>query len=184
MRCLAFSLLGRDWLWRKTRAALHYVHDRYANDYDFFVKADDDTYIIMENLRLLLTTYDANDPTYLGCRFRPIAPEGYNAGGAGYVLSRTALRQFVNDLNRTLCPYGLNVDEDATLGRCLATLGIYPGDTRDRLGQYRFLPIAPEAHLLDTALPWMEQYAYWPLKAVDRLFLHAVCRDSSAAPTT
>ena len=42
---------------------------------------------------------------------------GYNSGGAGYVLSNGAVKLFVQELyhNRTLCPYDEN--EDIGLGR-------------------------------------------------------------------
>lgn len=33
---------GRDHLWNKTRLAMQYVYENYINDYDWFMRADDD----------------------------------------------------------------------------------------------------------------------------------------------
>ncbi|XGW02421.1 hypothetical protein V3C99_014450 [Haemonchus contortus] len=63
---------------------------------------------------------------------------GYNAGGAGYVLSRAAVKIFNEMLyhNETLCPD--DIYEDVGIGRCLASVGIFPHDTRNNRGQNRF----------------------------------------------
>lgn len=52
-------------------------------------------YVILENLRYMLYPTDPNDPIYFGCKFKPYVTQGYMSGGAGYVLSKEALRRFV-----------------------------------------------------------------------------------------
>ena len=51
-------------------------------------ECDDDTYVILENLRFLLSDYNSSDPIWFGCEFDVIVKEGYMSGGAGYVLSK------------------------------------------------------------------------------------------------
>ena len=75
-------------------ATIFYVRDQA----DWFVKADDDTYMVLENLKHMLQSYDTNMPWYFGCKLKPIEGlhHGYMSGGAGYVLSKKALKRFVN----------------------------------------------------------------------------------------
>ena len=67
----------------------------FRDDADWFLKADDDTYIVMDNLRAFLSMHDTGDPLQFGCKLRQIEPRGYMSGGAGYVLSKEALKRFV-----------------------------------------------------------------------------------------
>ena len=45
----------------KTLKTIEYVYDNLMNDFDWFLRANDDTYIIMENLRLFLANKCANE---------------------------------------------------------------------------------------------------------------------------
>nr|XP_027218555.1 glycoprotein-N-acetylgalactosamine 3-beta-galactosyltransferase 1-like [Penaeus vannamei] len=124
-------------LWNKTRSALKYFYANFFNDYEWFLKADDNTYVVLENLRYMLRAYDTNDPVYFGHHYK--SKGGYNSGGAGYVLGRETLRRFVEKAlpNEAICTsrrYG----EDFQLGQCLQAVGVAIVDTRDHLKQGRF----------------------------------------------
>lgn len=148
--------------WAKTKRAFQYIYQHHRNDADWFLKADDDAYVILENLRYFLYAYSTNDPLYFG--YKMARPEsvrhGYNAGGASYVLSRDALRRFgeastsgmpsiPSNVSAPSC--NLNSDrgvEDIEMGKCMEALGVIAGDTRDEMKRGRFFLNTPEWHLI------------------------------------
>ena len=77
--------------------------------------------------------------------------EVYMTGGAGYVLSREAVRRFAAGHNdSTLCRPGLLGPEDVEMSRCLQRLGVSFVDTRDSLGRNRFFHQVGGASFLST----------------------------------
>jgi glycoprotein-N-acetylgalactosamine 3-beta-galactosyltransferase len=54
----------------KTTLAFHYVYKHLLNDYDWFVKADDDTYLFVENLKLFLKEQNTSEPITFGYNFK------------------------------------------------------------------------------------------------------------------
>lgn len=156
---------GRNYLWGKTKAAYRYSYEHHKDDAEWFLKADDDTYVVVENLRYFLMSYNSSQPMYFGCRFRPFVKQGYMSGGAGYVLSREALKRFVEGLDENRCRKDNGGAEDVEMGMCLEKLGVVAGDTRDSSGRGRFFPFVPEHHLIPNHISkdnWYWKYIYYP----------------------
>ena len=137
------------------------------------MKADDDTYIIMENLRYMLKQYNSSDPWYFGCKFGKFVKKGYMSGGAGYVLSKEALVRLTTiglaDDTGKYCRKDDHGPEDVEIGKCLERLNVTAGDSRDSLGRGRFFPLSPGGFLHPNVLPethWLQSYMYYPFKTV------------------
>ncbi|XP_065355790.1 glycoprotein-N-acetylgalactosamine 3-beta-galactosyltransferase 1-like [Calliphora vicina] len=150
---------GRGNLWNKTREAFKYVYDHHVNEYDWFLKADDDTYVIMENLRAFLYSMSPNASVYFGSKFKPHVRQGYMSGGAGYVLSNAALRLFAERAypNRVLCRQTRGGSEDKEMGTCLQNVGVVAGDSRDDQKRGRFFPTSLHSHII----PKPKSSWYW-----------------------
>ena len=75
---------GWDKLWPKTLKAFQYVWEHHRDDADWFMKADDDTWVFVDNLRSLLANYDSNKAHFLGTQGgRTDRNETYHYGGTG-----------------------------------------------------------------------------------------------------
>ena len=154
---------GRQYLWQKTRHTFQLIYDEYLDQADWFIKADDDTFLIVENLRYFLSGYDPNEPIYFGRKFKPIVQQGFMSGGAGYVVSKAGVKNLVEKVftNSTLCKSGDFVGgaEDVEIGECLQNAGVKAGDSRDPHGRDRFHPFIPEHHLVPGIVP--NKFWYW-----------------------
>ncbi len=72
-----------------------YSTPEYYNNFEWFIKADDDTFIATENLFSFLQYYDASFPYYLGhsIRSRCKSENVVFNSGICYVLSRETIRR-------------------------------------------------------------------------------------------
>ncbi|XP_074543047.1 glycoprotein-N-acetylgalactosamine 3-beta-galactosyltransferase 1-like isoform X2 [Halichoeres trimaculatus] len=158
---------GRENLYWKTIRAFQYIYKNHMDDADWFLKADDDTFVVVENLRYLLSKFDTEKPLYMGRRFRPFISQGYMSGGAGYALSKEALRRFVKGFDSGECTH-FSVIEDLALGKCMETMKVEPVDTRDDRGRQTFHAFPPDHHLGRQFLrpkPWFLVYdTYQPVE--------------------
>ncbi|XP_014663957.1 PREDICTED: glycoprotein-N-acetylgalactosamine 3-beta-galactosyltransferase 1-like [Priapulus caudatus] len=141
---------SREQLWNKTKFMFKYAHEHFQQRADWFLKADDDTYVVLENLRHLLSGFRTTDPVYLGRRIKNFAvtEQGYMSGGSGYVLSKEALRMMIEEGidNYNVCHEDGGA-EDVEMGQCMENLGVEAGDSRDEHGEETFFPFLPEHHL-------------------------------------
>uniref|UniRef100_A0A0B7AYV3 Glycoprotein-N-acetylgalactosamine 3-beta-galactosyltransferase 1 n=2 Tax=Arion vulgaris TaxID=1028688 RepID=A0A0B7AYV3_9EUPU len=149
---------GRNHLTGKTMAAFRYIYENHFHDADWFMKADDDTYVIAENLRYFLSDKDTHSPTYYGHLFKRNVPQGYYSGGSGYVISKEALYRFgTRAINTTICRED-GGDEDVEFGICMEKLGIKTSRSVDEMGRSLFHPHPPQTHLLGKFPPWHYRY--------------------------
>ncbi|XP_046551541.1 glycoprotein-N-acetylgalactosamine 3-beta-galactosyltransferase 1-B-like [Haliotis rubra] len=149
---------GRNHLTEKTLGGYHYVYENHFDDCDWFFKADDDTYLIAENLRLFLADFDTNKPIYFGHHFKAIIKQGYSSGGSGLVVSKEALRRFgLQGHDPKICRQ-TGTAGDAAFGQCMQSLGIPIGNSTDSKGRSRFHCLSPATHIDGIYPKWFLDY--------------------------
>ena len=82
-----------------------HLHNKYS-DYDWYLKADDDTFIFVDNLRKFFSDKNPSLPVTYGYDFKVIVDYGYHSGGGGYLFSKEALSRLGAQLNNDykFCP--------------------------------------------------------------------------------
>lgn len=84
---------GKNNIAVKSRESWTHVFHHHYDDADYFVKADPDTYVLVENLRQYLSHCDPAEPEVFGHRLKLHNVTYFS--GAAIVLSREALRRLV-----------------------------------------------------------------------------------------
>ncbi|CAH8465442.1 unnamed protein product [Heterobilharzia americana] len=97
-----------------------------TNDSELLTVTDDDTFVVMENLRSVLSRHNPSDPFMMGYHFPYITKNGYFSGGAGYVLSREALKRIVEQAidKHPDCPTYDEDKEDVKMSMCGQPVGV------------------------------------------------------------
>ncbi|CAH8514180.1 unnamed protein product [Schistosoma turkestanicum] len=125
--------------WISMRETLRAVHKQ-TYKAAYFLKADDSTYVIMENLRNALEYTNPRKPFIMGHIYKISSNEYTLSGSFGYVLSRAALELIVLKGLDTLPDCGpiQHVREDIQISKCAKALGIELKDSIDMFGMSRF----------------------------------------------
>ncbi|CAF1029425.1 unnamed protein product [Adineta ricciae] len=164
--------VGYSHLTQKSTLSFIHAYENYLNDYEWFVKADDDTYMVVENLKTFLSEQNASEPITFGYNFKVnmsvhfiLVSKGYHSGGAAYVLSREAVRRFY-EAHRNSDPKCRKDGgaEDVEIAKCLRKTGVYPGRSLDKQNRELFHPLPFVDHFYGSVPNWLEKNAENPLK--------------------
>lgn len=158
---------GRDYLSHKTFATFQYVYDHHMADADWFMKADDDTFVVMENLRYLLSSHSPTEPIYFGHLFKTQVIGGFPSGGAGYIWSKEALKRYgKRKRNVSACKPKQRTAEDVHMGECMHYLNVKAADGRDKFNRTRFHCLTA-MHFIRGSIPdWLNRFSKWELVKV------------------
>ncbi|CAH1118840.1 unnamed protein product [Phaedon cochleariae] len=113
---------------KKSFMMLRYMYEEFADQYEWFLRADDDVYIRTDRLEELLRSVDSRKPWFIGQTGRGTtdelgllaldSDENFCMGGPGVLMSRETLRRAAPHVDRCLA-HLYTTHEDVELGRCV-----------------------------------------------------------------
>ncbi|XP_060592095.1 glycoprotein-N-acetylgalactosamine 3-beta-galactosyltransferase 1-like [Ruditapes philippinarum] len=153
---------GRSHLTAKVRHALEYAYQTYKDSFDWILKSDDDTYVIIENLLYLLSHADSSKPGYLGfhMKTKKTSRTGYMSGGGGYVISSRGLHQLIHVGFQDADCRQDGGDEDVEIGLCLTKSNVSVLNSLDSDGRQTFHPESLLRHLYPPYPKWLQSYSW------------------------
>ncbi|KAL3887670.1 hypothetical protein ACJMK2_000065 [Sinanodonta woodiana] len=147
---------------KKVKKVIQYLYEKELHNFDWFLKADDDSYFIIENLRYLLSKHDPSKGLYLGYALEPEVYSKsvlYMSGGAGYVFSREGIRLMVEKgYNVGACKESTDF-EDLEIGKCAKIAGVTAVNTTDKFDRETFHPDHLKDFLPGPPQDWLKYYA-------------------------
>ena len=114
---------------KKSFLMLKYMHDNYIDQYEWFVRADDDIYIRGEKLAAFLYSVNSSKPQFLGQAglgnkeefglLNLAQDKNFCMGGPGIVMSRATLKLIAPHISTCLRNL-YSTHEDVEVGRCVS----------------------------------------------------------------
>ena len=115
---------------KKVYRMLKYMHDNFIDEYNWFMRADDDIYVRVEPLLYFLSKLDPSKELYIGQpgsgraedtqRIKLLPHEHFCMGGPGVILSRALLQRLAPHLEDCLHNVVVSWNEDVEVGRCIS----------------------------------------------------------------
>lgn len=138
---LGYKVENYSQLTDKIFGAYKYVQKHYGN-YEWYLKADDDTFIFTDNLKIFLKNKNYSEPITFGHNWNIKVKGGYESGGAGYVLSSEAMHRLGEVLNRNISFCTNTGVEDIDTADCLRKLNVKSIRSVDKMNKQLFHPFS------------------------------------------
>lgn len=113
---------------KKSFMMLKYMHDHYLDQFEWFMRADDDVYIKSNRLESFLRSLNSSEAIFLGQtgmgardelgKLALEPGENFCMGGPGVIMSREVLRRMVPHIRQCLQEM-YTTHEDVEVGRCV-----------------------------------------------------------------
>ena len=152
----------RSNLTSKVLRSFEYLYQHFWNQFDWILKSDDDSYILVENLRHLLSHYNPSEPGYLGYHMKLYMRNGYMSGGGGYVISKGAFQKLAEKCFQPTPCYKakLNVNEDVAIGQLLQSVNVSILSSLDQSGRETFHVESLDQHAYGPYPGWLKSYGW------------------------
>ena len=116
----------------KIHRAIKWSVDRYRDKVDWYLKADDDAYFIIENLQSYLRRFSLDKPYLIGKNnLVHETQKGWVSGGAGYLLNTMAVDLLLNGSRAHPKECNPHRIDDVDISDCMRAYKIYITDPRD-----------------------------------------------------
>ncbi|XP_053391833.1 glycoprotein-N-acetylgalactosamine 3-beta-galactosyltransferase 1-like, partial [Mercenaria mercenaria] len=152
----------RNHLTMNIHLALEYVYKTYKGNFDWIFKCDTDTYVIMENLRNLLSHVDSYQPGYLGfhMKSRETQRHGYMSGRGSYAISWQGLHQLIHKGFKNGCREEDGSNENLNISLCLNESEVPVLNSYDKDGKETFHQASLKRLLIPPYLKPMQNMAW------------------------
>lgn len=120
-------------IWKNTEQILHVVYRNYSEFFDWILVTTDDTYVVLENLRYMLTTESAKNALIFGTG----EPETNLLTRNAFVLSKVGLGRLTDAFLKSNCTND-EASEMEIMTKCLNYAGTAFGRSTDLLGRNYF----------------------------------------------
>uniref|UniRef100_A0AC35UBT7 N-acetylgalactosaminide beta-1,3-galactosyltransferase n=1 Tax=Rhabditophanes sp. KR3021 TaxID=114890 RepID=A0AC35UBT7_9BILA len=159
---------------QKMKNGFKYVYRKYGDQYDWYIKFDDDTYIVMENLRAFLLNKNSSKPQIHGFQLQnknETEKESWVQGGSGFVMSNSAMKLLteVGLDDPKYCRQDENVPEDIEIVYCLRRLNVTFGIGVDKHNKPHFSPFPAGEFAYpgdgNTRVSWLKEHSNYILNS-------------------